>query len=414
MIPHPRTAPNLDASAPSPPYPSKRRWATLCWTAITLCCPQPVLAGETGGVIRIAVVGPATGPQRFVTRAIEAGARRAIGELSGPGQPELELVLEDDGCDGAIAEAKAHELVSAGVDVVLGHPCAKAAVAAAAIYAEAGVVFMATHTRHPALTAKPLRPSIFRLCGRDDAQGADAARLLSLTSGGKPIAVVHDRTLYAKTIAERAVRALHGAARPDAKWDAQPDAKPDAKPGVAPGAKPGVAPGAKPQVISATIIAGHKQYTHLTEKIKDAGAVFFAGFPLEAGFIAGELEEAGSPARFIASDAVASRELTATFPELASRIEVLMPAEGNEDALARAAVEIFMHASARAYGPFQQHWRSDKASRRALAATILRKNGPHASTSGPIAFNASGDADVTSFRLMRWDQENWVPTEISP
>ncbi len=353
-------------------------WAALCYMALTICALPAAQAGQT---IRIAIVGPVTGVQRFATRSIEAGVRRAIGELSTQGAEQFALSTFDDRCDPEIAQAKAREIVAAGIDLVLGHPCAKAAVAAASVYAQAGVVFIATHTRHPALTAKGRGPSIFRLCGRDDAQGADAARILSLRAAGKPVALVHDRTLYAKTIAEQAERGLQAA---------------------------------KLQTISATIIAGHKEYTRLTAKIKDAGAVLFAGFPMEAGFIASELDEAGSSVRLIASDAVASSELAASFPGIVDKIDVLMPDGDNGEALARAAVEIFTRAHARGFGPFQEEWLSDTATRRALTAAILAKAGPHASSLGPVSFNSAGDAAGISYRLMRWDGKKWVPARVFP
>ena len=84
-----------------------------------------------------------------------------------------------------------------------------------------------------------------------------------------------------------------------------------------------------------------------------------------------------------------------------------------DETLARAAVEIFTQAYERGYGPVRDQWMSDAATRRALAAGILAKAGPHASTSGPIAFDAAGDADVTSYKLMRWDEKNWVPARRS-
>ncbi len=368
---------------PDAPVPTLRRdrnhwWAVLCSAAVTICTLPAAQASEA---IRIAIAGPVTGPQRFATRSIEAGVRQAIGELSAQSAEQFALSTADDNCDPEIAQAKAREIVAAGTDLVLGHPCAKAAVAAASIYAQAGVVFIATHTRHPALTAKGRGSSIFRLCGRDDSQGADAARILSLRAAGKPVALVHDRTLYAKMIAEQAERGLHAA---------------------------------KLQIISATIIAGHKEYTRLTEKIKDAGAVLFVGFPMEAGFIASELDKAGSSVRLIASDAVASAELAASFPGIVDKIDVLMPAGDNGEAFARAAVEIFTHALSRGFGPFQEHWLSDTATRRALAAAILAKAGPHASSLGPVSFNSAGDAAGVSYRLMRWNGKKWVPARVSP
>ena len=389
MISHTRTAYYLDASMPVGSY-AGRAWR-ICWVA-ALCLaglPIPVLQGfsprsvhaaEHTHQIRLAIFGRATGPQRLITRAIEAGARAAIASRGSPDLFQFEVLTADDRCNAELAQEKARELVTAGVDLVLGHPCAKAAVAASDIYAKAGVIFIATHTRHPALTATP-RAGIVMLDGRDNAQGDDAARLLLARAAGKPIAIVHDRTQFASSIAGQAVRRLR-------------------------------ANGSAP--IELSIKAGEKDFQRQATLIKDAGAVLFSGLPMEAGFLATDLKRAGSTTRLIATDTASSPELAASFPDIAPKIDVLLAVDRNDEVYARAALEIFIGAYLRAVGPFQDHWQSDTATQRALVAYVLAKAGPHVSSIGPIRFNTSGDADVASFRLMRWDNDKWVPAKVSP
>ncbi len=277
----------------------------------------------------IAIAGSKTGPHAERTRAIEQGARRAAETLNVSAGSDFVIETIDDGCDDAKAAGVARALVAKNVALVLGHPCANAAIAAADIYGKSETVFIATATRYPGLTDKRAGPAIFRLAGRDGKQGAAAARYIAETFRGATIAVVHDRTLYARTIAEQALETLKAA---------------------------------KVETISATIIGGDKEYARLVAKIKGAAAVFYAGFPLEAGFILQALRGAGSDARFIVTDSVATVEFTQSFAAKAKGVMALLPHMARTDVvagpvlnadatLAHAAVEAYASAQKRAASP---------------------------------------------------------------
>ena len=361
----------------------------------------PVPAKAQNPPLRIAVAGPTSGSKATLTAAIADGARaaEAAASVSGPllfRRPLLpgpyEVTLKDDGCEATQAEETAKAIVADGFDLVLGHPCPKAALAAAKVYAAAGVIFIATETRHPDLTAPRAGPSIFRLCGRDDAQGLAAAHVLAMnrSSGTDTIAIVNDRTLFAKTIAEQAEAELKRHGIP---------------------------------VITGTVIAGDKEYAKLADKIKGAKRVFFAGFPLEAGFIVKSLRATGSTAPLLATDSIATDEFTSSFPEIAKESFVLLPS-GQDSALAAAtAVRLFLHAVSSAYGPFR-----DKAASRAATALNLAKlfsiafqvegvNLWDRMTIKPlheIAFDANGNANIDSHALRRWTGEAFEPASSLP
>lgn len=359
----------------------------------------PALAAEADlPAVRIAVVGPAQGPHALTTEALAGGAgetakwltrlsERTPESWQGPGTRMLparyEVTVKDDGCDAVKAEAVAKEIVAETFDLVLGHPCPKAALAAAKVYGAAGVAFIATETRHPDLTAKRAGPSVFRLSGRDDAQGLDGARYLAAAHGGKPVAIVHDRTLYAKTIAEQAAAALKELTI---------------------------------ETVTATIVAGDKEYGKLIAKIKDAGAVFFAGFPLEAGFILKELRAAGSEAPFLATESVGTEELIATFPEVAQQIFVLrLLSVTHHQSLSGAttAVRLYAQALSVAFGPVKDA----SAWRTRVNDSLARYRHPgfgidFALTLFPddlrsIAFDVSGNANLNSYNLVRWSGTKW-------
>lgn len=360
----------------------------------------PALAAEADlPAVRIAVVGPAQGPQAQTTEALAGGASETAKWLTklsesgvrmrGLGPRTLpapyEVTIKDDGCDAAKAEVVAKQIVTNNFDLVLGHPCPKAALAAAKIYGAAGVTFIATETRHPDLTGTRAGPSILRLSGRDDAQGLDAARYLSAAHAGKPVAIVHDRTLYAKTIAEQASAALKER---------------------------------KIETVTATIVAGDKEYGKLIAKIKDAGTVFFAGFPLEAGFILKELRAAGSNAPFLASESVGTEEFTATFPEIAQQVSVLRPTPSSfhqSRAGGMAAVRLYAQVLGVAFGPAKGtgSWRAlvNQALARYRHPLMSADLFPASPDIREIAFDASGNANLDSYALVRWNGVKWLPVE---
>ena len=109
--------------------------------------PQPRAAEAGTGAIRIVVALPLTGPRRAAGAAARqrlALVTSAIDAQGGLGQRPLEIEILDDGCsregarDVAMRIASAPKLPSA----VIGHPCASAAITAAAIYQQGGVLFI--------------------------------------------------------------------------------------------------------------------------------------------------------------------------------------------------------------------------------------------------------------------------------
>ncbi|MFN0219904.1 MAG: branched-chain amino acid ABC transporter substrate-binding protein [Hyphomicrobium sp.] len=340
----------------------------------------------------IAVAGPVEGRDADRAATILTAVRDAAAILNAAGGANGEtFAVEsvDDGCARGKAADVAGELATRKVALVLGHPCTPAALAAADVYGKASILFIATATRHPALTAKRAGPTIFRIVGRDDRQGELAGRILARAAPKQRVAVVHDRSQYGRRLAEAAAAAFKRER------------------------------GADP--ITATIIGGDLDYKRTVSKVKDAQIVFFAGFPLEGGLIYSGLRDAGSKAEFIGSDSLATEEFSMTFGERAKGVRVLVsssaaaglaaPAESSsrddadaaqEAARARAAIEVFAAAARKAES-------NDPAK---VAAALAA--GTFVTALGPIGFTSEGDARIPSFQLVEWQGKAWGPASEAP
>ncbi len=341
--------------------------------------------------ILVAVPVPASGPQAAIGQEIAAGVSAAVAEINARGGvlgESLAVRTSDDGCNGAPAATAAARIAGDKPALIVGHPCAGGAVAGAKVYGPAKLLFIATETRHAALTDKRAGPTIFRLSGRDDAQGAFAGQYLAQRFPGQRVAVVSDRTAYARSIVDRARVAMIAAGNPD--------------------------------VAMLTIVAGEKDYSALIARVRDwqCAAVLFAGFPVEAASIVRQMRAAGITVPFIGTDAVATEEFAAAAGDVAEGVQVLVPSASAPDPTpptatasaeaasvprqlgaglrARAAVEIWAAAAREA----------SSAASEAIAAALAKA--PHASALGPIAFDAKGDANIASYTVLTRRGDTWV------
>lgn len=248
----------------------------------------------------VVVASPSSGTGADRGAAIKAAAEVAIAELNvagGVAGAPVRLEVEDDGCGAQPAADAARRIVARTPALVLGHPCASSAVAAARIYGPGKILFIATGTRHTGITSPRTGPTIFRLDARDDQQGAFAApHLVSVANGGR-IALISDRTAYARRIVTEARTAL-----------------------LALGA-------GEPAML--TLVAGEKDYGAMIAELgrSHVTAVLFAGFPLEAAIVLRQMREAKIAAAFLGSDATATREFLEAADKLASEAHFVVPVE---------------------------------------------------------------------------------------
>ena len=221
----------------------------------------PVLAQD----ITIAVAGPMTGPVASIGDQMKRGAEaaaQAINDAGGVNGNKIKIVVEDDACDPKQAVAVANLIVGQQIKFVDGHACSGSSIPASDVYAENNVLMMSPASSNPVLTEKG-HPTILRLYGRDDAQGAFIAPWIAEKYKGKKIAILHDKSAYGKGVATVVKDKLNAA-------------------GVT-------------EVMFEGINPGEKDYSAIVTKLKGAGAdvVYFGGYHPEAGLIIRQAADQG-------------------------------------------------------------------------------------------------------------------------
>ena len=314
----------------------------------------------------IVVAGPSTGRHAAALAAMVEGARRGLDGRA------IRISDVDDGCDAQRAEGAARVIVAERPDLVVGHPCPAAAIAAAKVYAAAGVLFIALGVRHPDLTDKRAGPTIFRLAGRDDRQGQAAAETLLALAPRGPTAIVPDRTAYARgltaaIVAEFASRKL-------------------------------------PPPVIVPIVAGRRDYDLELRKLATSPpqGIFFAGYPSEAAVVLRGLRKVGLATVLVASDANATDEFAATVATgnlVVTPVKVMVPAPGSGGYDAAELREAAVRAVTAWLAAMDMGLANDVPARLAMPVTL--------GAPSRVQFDSRGDSLVASFAAVPLIAGQW-------
>ena len=120
-----------------------RRLATFLSLAVLALIPA--VAAMAADDIRVGVAGPQSGDLASYGIPTTHAAKLVVDEINAKGGingRKLTLIVEDDVCKPEVATNSATKLVSEGAQVVLGHICSGATVAAMPIYRDAKVLVM--------------------------------------------------------------------------------------------------------------------------------------------------------------------------------------------------------------------------------------------------------------------------------
>lgn len=393
----PRAWPSFIFASAAGPYVRVSIFACSGLALIATCAqaagpgPQPAPIDATlPQTIAITIALPLSGPRAGVGLAVKSqidAAIAAFATLDGTTRPALQIDIVDDGCARDKAHALAADVVAARPAVVIGHPCASAAITAAPQYQAAGVLFMAAGVRHPDLTDKRAGNLVFRAAGRDDRQGADTGqRLRALAGVNGATVILHDRTVMARAIAEAAAQAaarnMDGTAAPP------------------------------PHIL--TLVAGEADYSRVVDEIAvhKPSALLFAGFPAEAAIVLRQLRQRGLDMPMLANDAMATSEFADHADLLLeSAVEVMMPVSIGREALGAAdsAETVIGKDVVAALALWRDAVMATGSHEPSRIAARLAAQRDHIEE---IGFDSRGDARAASYAPFHWREGAWRRADL--
>lgn len=162
--------------------------------------------------IKIGVVAPMSGALAQYGKDIAHGAEIAAEELNNDyftingKRAHFELIMEDDKASPEEGKLAAQRLIDAGVTAIFGHFNSGVSIAAAPLYANAGIPQLSVST-NPKYTRMGLKTA-FRITADDIQQGATLGRLISEKLRAKSIYIVDDRTIFGIGLVEEVTKIL--------------------------------------------------------------------------------------------------------------------------------------------------------------------------------------------------------------
>jgi branched-chain amino acid transport system substrate-binding protein len=230
------------------------------------------------------VVGPITGQYAAFGEQMKRGAEMAVKDIDAKGGVlgrKLVLSVGDDACDPKQAVAVANQMANDGVLFVDGHYCSGSSIPASAVYAENGVLQISPASTNPAFTDDAFKQGwndIFRICGRDDAQGRVAGRYILAHYKGKPVAILNDKSTYGKGLADQTKKTINDGGMKEAMYEATN--------------------------------ADDKDFSALISRMKAAhiALIYLGGYHPEAGLLVRQAHEQGLDVPLMAGDALATDE----------------------------------------------------------------------------------------------------------
>ena len=335
--------------------------------------------------ITIGVAGPMTGGEATFGRQMKNGAEQAVEDINAAGGilgKKIRIEIGDDACDPKQARSVAEKMAGMKVPFVAGHYCSSSSIPASEAYAEGGVLQITPASTNPQFTERGLW-NAFRVCGRDDQQGAVAGAYIVKNFKGKNIAVIHDKTTYGKGLADETKKAINKAGVKEKMYEAYNK--------------------------------GDKDFTALVSKVKrdNIDIVFLGGYHQEAGLFMRQMRDQGLKTVLMAGDALADKEFASITGAAAEGMLFTFGPDPRKKATAKAIVEKFKAKNIDpegytlySYAAFQV-WTAAVAKAgttdgKKVAATL--KTGKWDTVLGPITYDKKGDITVVDYVVYKWDK----------
>jgi len=337
--------------------------------------------------IKIAMVIPATGPLTQYGDMIKEGVLTAVEMVNAAGGingKKVETVVVDDGCEPKQGPVAANRVINDKIHYVVGPVCSGAAIAAAPIYNNEGVVVVTPSATSPNLTDGKNFHSIFRTIGRDDQQGPSAAKFIVEKIKPKKVAVLHDKQSYGQGIASNVRDDLKNAGVDVALFEG--------------------------------INAGDSDYSAVITKLKSAGVdfVYYGGYHPEMGLLLRQAGEQGLKARFMGPEGVGNSEINAIAGPAVEGMLLTLPADFSTNPKNAAIVKAFKDKKRDPAGAFQM---TSYAAAEVIMNSVkavgddAKKVADHLHKTtfetplGSTSWDAKGDLKSFEFQVFEWHKD---------
>ncbi len=344
---------------------------------LALALAGPAAAAEP---LKIGLAVPLSGPDAGFGQGARLGAEQAVAEINRAGGVigrKLQLVVQDDAADPKQALAVARRFAETGVRFVIGPLTSGASAAASPVYEEAGIVSVTPGATWAPLTRRGAS-LLFRLSGSDAQQGALGGTLLAERFRGRPVAIVHDKTSFGRSLADEAARALKAAGGGERLFEG--------------------------------VSRDDREVAALVAKLRALGieAVYFGGLSAPAATLVRAMREAGLAATVIGSDGLLDKEFAqvagaeGTLMTLAPAPPRLPETRGPARAPRSPDADTFAAPAYAAVEVVRRGIEGAGSVEPARVAAFLHGGTPLRTVLGEIAFDARGDLTKPPFSVYAW------------
>jgi len=361
--------------------------AALGAFSAVFCLSSP---SQAQSEVAIAVAGPMTGEYASFGAQFKAGAEAAVEDINKAGGvlgKKIKLEQGDDACDPKQARSAAEQLASKQVVFVAGHYCSGSSIPASDVYNEAGIVQISPASTNPKYTdQRPKEGFSYRLCGRDDQQGAVAGKYLAEKFKDKNVAILNDKSAYGKGLADETKKAMNAAGKTEVFYD--------------------------------TITAGEKDYNTVVTKLKEAKAdiVYLGGYHTEAGLLIRQMRAQGMKTILMGGDALVSTELgQIAGPEVEGTLLTFSP-DPRKNPAAADAVKAYKAKNIDPEGyvlytyAAVQTWKGAAEKANSTDAAKVKEaldSGEFNTVLGSFKFDSKGDPSLVPYVVYKWNKTGY-------